>query len=213
VPFDAFMKLTDAHGKFVAGESADNILRRWIALTTFGFGDGTAADDESKTAVQTQAQGGTHAQGKAAPPVAVQPAQSQHPTTQPPKSEKLVFTIGKELDASSPVLFLAFCRSQVFRDPVLDKKNELNTFSTVVVDLRKTFDGQPRPYLVCTFKEVSLVSYKLQYDDGSSALRENIQFKFSSYEVEYKAQSEKGGVAKSQVVEGTLTGNKAQGGE
>lgn len=212
MPLDAFMKLTDAHGKFVAGESSDNILRRWIALSSFGFGDGTASDDdEKKTVVHVQAPPGTQAPGKGGPPVQQTPP--PHPETKPPKSEKLVFTVGKELDASSPVLFLAFCRSQVFRDPILDKKNELNTFSTVVVDLRKTFDGQPRPYLVCTFKEVSLVSYKLQYDDGSSGLRENIQFKFSSYEVEYKAQSEKGGVAKAQVVEGTLTGNKAQGGE
>jgi type VI protein secretion system component Hcp len=214
MPLDAYMKLTDAHGTFVAGEGTDEILRRWIALTSFGFGDGTASDDdEKKNEAQGQAPpGGAPAQGKGAPTVPAPQAPPPHGTSKPPKSEKLVFTIGKELDSSSPILFLAFCRSQVFREPVTDKANALNTFKTAVIDLRKTFDGQPRPYLVCTFKDVSLVSYKLQYDDGSSSLRENIQFKFASYEVEYKMQSAAGGVAQAQVVVGSLPGNKSQGG-
>lgn len=229
---DGYLKLLDADGTFIAGESPDDILRNWISISEFSMGDGTGAtsdDEEDDTTSKKKAKAealAAKAQGlsstKKGREVAKlssslladlktekqqEEADKEEETSK--KGQKLTFTVTKELDTASPDLFLAYCRTMAHKRPRSEADNKVNQFHSAIVDLRKMFAGQPRPFMVCTFWDVTLMSYKLDYDSGSSLFTETVQFKFGMYQVEYKMQSAEGVTGKAKIVEGSLPGNDA----
>lgn len=125
--------------------------------------------------------------------------------------ERLTFSVSKDIDAASADLFQAYCRTQVHAEPLDAADRKIGRFTRAVVTIRKLFGGDPHPFLVCTFNEVRLTSYALKYDTGRAILREDVTFKFVSYQMKYQVQTAAGTEGRVVMTDGTVGGKTAKG--
>lgn len=108
-----------------------------------------------------------------------------------PGGDRLTFKVTKDVDAASADLFQAYCATarQPNPDPTYRKMGE---FKTAEVTIRKMFAGVPKPFLICTFSDVSITAYDLTFDSGRIHVTETLTFKFVRYKVRYQSQDATG---------------------
>ncbi len=95
------------------------------------------------------------------------------------------FKITKELDSSSPELFMAYCSMQALHQRIV--------FDTATLYLKKATGGERAVFLTFVFNDVCVVGYTL--DIGADAIpKENVTFCFGKCRVEYKPQAAGGGL-------------------
>jgi type VI protein secretion system component Hcp len=95
-------------------------------------------------------------------------------------------TLGKELDLASPDLFRAYCSTQDLecRD----------VFESATIYLRKAAGGRRRQvFLTLVLSDVVVSGYTLDVS-GEAVAKETINLTFAKCRLEYKAQSEGGGM-------------------
>lgn len=187
MPLDAFLELKRG-GKLLAGEVQDTAFEgKAIEISSFTLGtpgssselpqsEGAADEvdlDASSLFSQRPSRKVKKAMATSAPP----------PTKDPVLSalEKYTFTITKDTDSSSPELFLSYCETAALRHKPFDEG---------IVTVRKATGGDPLTFLKLTFKQVYVMSYKLNI--GNSKIEaipdEEIMFCFSSCKMEYRPQ-------------------------
>ncbi len=101
---------------------------------------------------------------------------------------KFGFSIDKEVDRASPLLFEAYCHT--FSKNIVRQKN-LFPFATVTFRKAGGPDGVPLEYLRIEFENVILTSYTLQ-SEGEGTATESLDFCFQACRMEYVPQEKTG---------------------
>lgn len=156
---DAYLKLTPV-GATLQGESADSVFAKAIELRSFDTGASVSADAN-----------------------ALPPNRSKRGRDYAPFG----FEVTKEVDATSPYLFQAYCTT--FSRRFLAEKN---LYRKAEVTFRKAGKGQAgntgEVYLTLEFEHVLLTGYSLDTKaDGES--EETVEFAFRICKLRYQAQS------------------------
>jgi type VI protein secretion system component Hcp len=102
------------------------------------------------------------------------------------EEEACQIEVTKEIDYSSPDLFLAYCSNQ-------DPENR-TIFEKAVVYLRKSGAGKnPEVYCTFTFSDVVVVGFTFA-TQGSQPPQETVRFSFGKCRMEYRPQHASGGL-------------------
>ncbi len=194
---DGFLQLIGPDNQPLGGETLDRSFKgRAIAIEEFSMGDSTSDDDEKKK--HQAAQGQQTGTGQTPSTTATKPlldavkadAHGQQ-AAQVKTEEKLCFSVSKDMDVASPALFQAYCRMKAWREPNSEKDKTLGQFPAATVTLRKFFGPMAFAFLVFKFTQVRIISYSVSVGDDAVP-KEKLQFKFSTYTVEYTAQESTG---------------------
>ncbi|QEL19457.1 type VI secretion system tube protein Hcp [Limnoglobus roseus] len=119
--------------------------------------------------------------------------------------DNLGFQIKKDVDSASADLFQAYCATVIQPNPNKQYR-KLGQFATAEVTLRKMFDGKARPYLFCSFRDVTIDSYSVSFDSSRGHMMETVTFKFNTYRMKYQSQTAEGKAGTASDISGTVTG-------
>lgn len=180
---DAFLELWKQGKRPIEGESADAQFPGAIELENFEFGPEGAKELKEQQRAEAQEAFEQRKQKLE--------AQMSGQTYMRPRNsggggnnalDKFNFTVKKNMDKSSPALFLAFCLSSS-----LKHEQTHRPFDHARVSIRKAGGNMPRTYLVFEFRDVHVVQYKVTIPKDAIP-EEDITFGFSACALKYSPQ-------------------------
>lgn len=171
---DGFLELIK-QGKPVEGESLDKIFsaKKAIAISSFDVwtleNEIEDEDGPDLSNAPTTGNGPLRPRGK--------------PNTDEKKKCPIFFKVTKEVDASSPELFLGYCRHADLQIS--------EAYDSAKVTIRKAGGPNPVVYLVMEFGKVYVCSYSVNTDE-SKLPTETVSFSCRSAKMQYRPQKSKG---------------------
>lgn len=174
---DGFLELLRDDGEKVAGESLDRKFGKEHAIAILSFEMKSTSSDRKKKKKDAKGKGGKKgsdtddddfddddvgsAKGKRTCPIS--------------------FKISKEVDSSSPYLYLSYCTHSDAED-----SND-KPFKIARVTLRKAEGGQALEFLVLEFEQAFVTSYKVGTDE-SKMPTESLSFTCKACKIKYRPQ-------------------------
>jgi type VI protein secretion system component Hcp len=166
---DAFLILED-----IEGESLDAVFKGSIEIAKFNF-DAVSGVEEHVRSPET--------------------AQARRGAVQLEGLDSFTFSIEKEMDKTSPKLFLNYCQSM--------GKGKGAPFKTATVYLclagverKKGKNKEDVAWVTIEFTTLSVSQYGIRLDTEMNIPDENITFRFETYKITYRPQLESGGLDK-----------------
>jgi len=109
------------------------------------------------------------------------------------------FSVKKGLDTASPGLYLAYCEGMPKANERKKTEDKPPQFEEVAVMARKAGSGD-KPFLVVTFRDVSVSAYSLSMDGPIPV--ESVSFQFGKVRIQYATQDATGVLGEYLVAEG-----------
>jgi type VI protein secretion system component Hcp len=174
---DAFLILQDKDGTPIEGECTDAVFKGSIEIAKFNFdaisGVEKQVRDSNALAYKQQVRGMAGGEESL---------------------DSFTFSIEKQMDKSSPMLFLTYCQS-------LGKRSEGAPFKKATVYLciagmKRKGNKEDVAWVMLEFTKLSINQYGIRLDTELNTPDENITFFFETYKMTYRPQLESGQLEK-----------------
>lgn len=204
---DAFLYLEDDQSKQVEGESTDQIFAGYIEIFKFSFdavSDVQTSDlyDEAMQSYRRDMFSASGSDGETGADFGALCNLFDEVTADQTAKDSYTFSVEKQMDCSSPLLFKNFCMATA-RDKDAPAFNKAIVY-LLIGGMERDPDKQPEDhaYIMFEFENLYVTKYELKHDSDLNIPDEKISFYFDSYVMTYRQQKSGGEMSPSPVAKG-----------